>query len=133
MKRLFVILAAVMACAGCESLSPAASQTPLAQADAKLAAGDYNGASAAYDEFLKASPQDPGAARARATHTALSRLVTSQTELERVRQAEGPRQRELSDRQNEVERLKVEVVKLRADLERLRKIDLNELKQAPKK
>ena len=134
MKRLLVILGVLMLCAGCESLGPAApALSPLDEADAKLGAQDYKGAIAGYDTFLKAAPQDPQAARVRATQTALTRLVATQTEVDRLRQAEGPRQRDLADRQNEVDRLKNEVAKLRADLERLRQIDLNELKQAPKK
>ena len=133
MKLLLVILTALMLCAGCESLAPAPAQSPLDQADAKLTAQDYRGAIAGYDEFLQAAPQDPQAARARATQAALSRLVATQSEVDRLRQAEAPRQRDLADRQAEVDRLRNEVAKLRADLERLRQIDLNELKQAPRK
>ena len=134
MKRLLLILGVLILCAGCESLGPAApAQSPLDEADAKLAAQDYRGAIAGYEEFLKATPQDRQAGRARATQTALTRLVATQTEVERLRQAEGPRQRDLSERQNEVDRLKSEVAKLRTDLERLRQIDLKELKQAPRK
>ena len=66
------------------------------------------------------------ATRARATQTALDRLLDSQTELDRVkRNEELPRlRRELAERQSEVDRLKAESAKLRADLERLRNIDL---------
>ena len=39
----------------------------------------------------------------------------------------------ITDRQSEVDRLKAEMAKLRADLERLRNIDLQELRAGPKK
>ena len=98
-------------------------------------AEDYKRASALYGEFLKANPANPQAARARATQAALDRLLSLQTELERVQQGdELPRlKRDLSDRQSEVDRLKAEIAKLRADLERLRNIDLQELRAGPKK
>jgi len=60
----------------------------------------------------------------------LDRLLDSQTELERgARRNEVlPRlRRELAERQGEVDRLKAESAKLRADLERLRNIDLQTL------
>ena len=132
MKPLSAILMAGMLCAGCAStLEPA--RTLLGQADARLAAQDYRGAVALYSEFLKTGLQDPQAARARATQAALERLLALQTELERVQQGELPRlQRELADRQNEADRLKGEVAKLRADIERLRNIDLKELQRGQK-
>ena len=131
MKPLFVFLMAVMLCAGCASVAPApeAAKDSLGQADAKMAAADYSGAQALYAEFVNANPANPQAARARAIQAALDRLLSSQSELERLtRSDEVPRlRREIAERQGEVERLKAENAKLRADLERLRNIDLQNL------
>ena len=129
MKSLFVTLIVGMLCTGCTVLAPAPSKSLLDVADAKLSAEDYKGASGSYGEFVKANPGNSQAARARATQTALDRLLDSQTELDRVkRNDELPRvRRELGERQSEVERLKAESAKLRADLERLRNIDLQTL------
>ena len=129
MKSLFVTLIVGMLCTGCSVLAPAPSKSLLDEADAKLSAGDYKGASASYGEFVKADPGNAQAARARATQTALDRLLDSQTELDRVkRNDELPRvRRELAERQSEGDRLKAENAKLRADLERLRNIDLQTL------
>jgi TolA-binding protein len=100
-----------------------------------LVAEDYSGALALYAGFVQAHPEDTQAARARATRTALERLLSSQAELDRLRRSdELPRlKRDLSERQSEVDRLKAEMAKLRADLERLRNIDLQELRAGPKK
>jgi len=129
MKSLFVALVVAVLCAGCTLLASAPSRSLLEEADAKLGAADYKAASASYGEFVKADPGNAQAARARATQTALDRLLDSQTELDRVkRNDELPRlRRELAERQSEVDRLKAESAKLRADLERLRNIDLQTL------
>jgi TolA-binding protein len=134
MKSLFAALIVAMLCAGCSTApAPQPAREPpkslLDEADTKLSVEDYKGASALYGEFVKAQPGNAQAARARATQTVLSRLLDSQTELERVkRNEELPRiRRDLSERQSEVERLKAENAKLRADLERLRSIDLQTL------
>ena len=135
MKPLSAMLMLGMLCTGCASLSPAPAKTLLGQADAMMAAEDYGGALALYSGFAQAHPDDTEAARARATRTALDRLLTSQAELDRLRRSdELPRlRRDLSDRQSEVDRLKAEMAKLRAHLERLRNIDLQELRAGPKK
>jgi hypothetical protein len=135
MKPLFLMLMLGMLCTGCASLSPEPAKTLLGQADALMAAEDYGGALALYAEFVQAHPDDTQAARARATRTALDRLLLSQSELDHLRRSdEQPRlRRDLSDRQSEVDRLKAEMAKLRADLERLRNIDLQELRAGPKK
>ena len=101
----------------------------LDEADAKLIAADYKGASASYAEFVKANPGNAQTARARATQIALDRLLDSQAELDRVKRTdELPRaRRELGERQSEVDRLKADNAKLRADIERLRNIDLQTL------
>jgi hypothetical protein len=135
MKPLSVMLMLGMLCTGCASLSPEPAKTLLDQADAMLVAENYGGALALYAGFVQAHPDDTQAARARATRTALDRLLLSQSELDHLRRSdELPRlRRDLSDRQSEVDRLKAEMAKLRADLERLRNIDLQELRVGPKK
>ena len=131
MKPLFAIVITGMLCAGCASIapSPEPAKNSLDQADAKMAAADYSGAQALYAEFVNANPGNPQAARARAIQAALDRLLSSQTESDRLnRSEEVPRlRREIEERQGEVERLKAENAKLRADLERLRNIDLQTL------
>jgi len=99
-----------------------------------MAAADYSGAQALYAEFVNANPGNPQAARARAIQAALDRLLSAQTELDRlIRSEEVPRlRRELTERHGEVERLRAENAKLRADLERLRNIDLQTLPGAKK-
>jgi cell shape-determining protein MreC len=136
MKPLLVIVMAGMLCAGCASIapSPEPARNLLDQADAKMAAADYRGAQALYAEFVNDNPADPQAARARAIQAALDRLLSTQTELERLnKNEEGLRlRRDIAERQGEVERLKAENAKLRADLERLRNIDLQTLPGAKK-
>ena len=130
MKTSSVLVAVGLLCGGCALQPPqTGSTTLLEQADAKMAAKDYGGAQVLYADFVNAHPGDPQAPRARATQTALDRLLGAETELDRARRSdEAPRlRRALSERQTEVDRLKAEVSKLRADLERLRAIDL----QAP--
>ena len=136
MKPLFVVVMAGMLSAGCASIapSPAPTKPSLDQADAKMAAADYSGAQALYAEFVNANPGNPQADRARAIQIALDRLLSSQTELDRLNRSEEiPRlRREIAERRGEVERLKAENAKLRADLDRLRNIDLQTLPGAKK-
>jgi thioredoxin-like negative regulator of GroEL len=133
MKSMTAILMTGMLSAGCASLPPEPAKAPaktlLDQADARMTAEDYSGALALYAQFVQADPDNAHAARARATQTALDRLLAFQTELERVKQDdELPRlRRELLERHSEADRLKAEIAKLRADLERLRNIDLQNL------
>ncbi|MBI4011256.1 MAG: hypothetical protein HY359_03020 [Candidatus Rokubacteria bacterium] len=129
MSRLPATVAVSLLLAGCAMLAPGSSTqsaTTLKRADDQMAAAQYRSALALYDEFLKASPNDPEAARARATRTVVERLLASQTEVERLR-------REVSSRQAEVDRLRrdadsrqAEIDRLKADLERLRRIDLRQ-------
>jgi len=136
MKPLFLIVMAAMLCTGCASLAPSPdpAKNSLDRADAKMAAADYSGAQALYAEFVNANPGNPQAARARATQAALDRLLSSQTESERLNQSdEIPRlRREIADRQGEVDHLKAENARLRADIERLKNIDLGTLPGARK-
>ncbi|HEV8308564.1 MAG TPA: hypothetical protein VGW35_12955 [Methylomirabilota bacterium] len=99
------------AASGPPASSPAASAL-LARADDQLVAGQYRGAVSLYDELLRAHVADPATARARATRAVLDRLLLAQGEIERLH-------RELASRQVEIDRL-------RADLDRLRSIDLRQ-------
>ncbi len=129
MKSLLAMVVIGMLGAGCTLLSSPAKDL-LDQADTKLAAEDYNGASALYTDLIDGYPNDPQAQRARATQTLLERLRGAQTELGRAKSEELPKtRRELLDRQSEVNQLKAEMAKLRADLERLRNIDLQDIKK----
>ena len=129
MKSLFATGVIGVLFVGCAMFSSPARDL-LNQADTKLAAEDYNGALALYTEMVDGYPNDAQAARARATRAALERLRSVQTELGRAQSEELPRvRRELSDRQSEVNQLKAEMAKLRADLERLRNIDLQDIKK----
>ncbi len=87
MKPLLAIVMAGMLCTGCASMAPSSEPAAnlLDQADAKLAAADYSGAQALYTEFVNANPANPQAARARAVQAALDRLLSTQTELDRVK------------------------------------------------
>jgi hypothetical protein len=136
MKPLLAIVVAGMLCTGCASmaLSPEPAEILLDQADAKLAAADYSGAQVSYAEFVNANPGNPQAARARAIQAALDRLLSTQTELDRVNRNEDVLhlRREIAERRGDVERLKAENAKLRTDLERLMDIDLQTLPGAKK-
>ena len=135
MKQISVVLMVALLCTGCASLSPEPGATPrdtkavLEQADAKMAAADYRGAQALYAQFITENPDNAQTARARATQRALDRLLSSQTELDQLKRGEelSRVRRELSEKQSEVDRLKTEVAKLRADLERVRNIELETL------
>ena len=140
MKSLLAVLMAAVLCTACKVIPPEPDGAPpsntarapkivLDQADAKLAGADYGSAQALYAEFVNANPDHAQAPRARATQKVLDRLLSSQTELDRVKRSdEVPRlRRELAERQSEIDRLKAETAKLRADIERLRSIDLQTL------
>jgi hypothetical protein len=128
MKLLCVIFIAGMACTGC-ALFHGPAKVTLDQADAKLTAADYASAQVLYAAFVNADPGNSQAPRARAMQTVLDRLLSTESELDRIKKSdEAPRlRREVGERTGEVDRLKGEVVKLRADLERLRTIDLETL------
>lgn len=128
MKPLCAIFIAGMACTGC-ALFHGPAKVTLDQADAKLTAADYAGAQVLYAAFVNADPGNSQAPRARAMQTVLDRLLSTESELDRIKKSdEAPRlRREVGERTGEVDRLKAEVVKLRAALERLRTIDLETL------
>jgi chromosome segregation ATPase len=110
-----------------------------------MAAAHYRDAVALYEEFVRANPQHPAAVRARAAHGALSALIETQGERDRLRaeltareadvarlrQELGARSTESAGRTAEATRLRrdlearqAEVDRLKADLDRLRSIDL---------
>ena len=118
---------------------------PLQRADQEMAAARYRDAVALYEEFVRANPQHPAAVRARAAQGALSALLETQGERDRLRtdltareadvarlrQELGTRTTESAGRTAEVTRLRrdldarqAEVDRLKADLDRLRSIDL---------
>jgi hypothetical protein len=123
-RRLALVFATALFTAGCAGLFSASSTDPLAQAEGRMAAGEYRSALTLYDEFLKTHPDDSATARARATRAALDRLLAVQVENDRLRQELD----RLLAVQGENDRLRRELERLRADLERLRNIDL---RQAP--
>ena len=132
MRSPLLIALVTLALAGCETTPPVeddAGSQLLTQADAKLVARDYEGAISSYSEFVTAMAEHPQAARARATQAALERLVAAQAAIARGQQTGDAARRELTERQAETDRLKGEVAKLRADLERLRSIDLQPPRQ----
>jgi hypothetical protein len=88
----------------------AAAATLLQRAETQTAAAQYRSALTLYDEFLQQHPEDAAAPRVRATRTVVERLLGAQTEIERLR-------RDADVRQSEIDRLK-------ADLQRLRRIDM---------
>jgi DNA repair ATPase RecN len=91
--------------------------TFLRRADDQVVAAQYRSAITLYDEFLRQHPGDPAVPRVRAARSVAERLLTAQTEIERLR-------READSRQAEIDRLK-------ADLERLRRIDLRPAPTTP--
>jgi hypothetical protein len=95
----------------------AVAATLLQRAEDQMAAAQYRSALALYDEFLRHHPGDPSVPRVRAARTAVERLVLAQAEIERLR-------RDADARQAEIDRLK-------ADLERLRRIDLRPAPTTP--
>jgi hypothetical protein len=120
----FVVVAAVL-CAGCAGVAvDEQADALLGQGDRRMASENYSGAMDSYAKFADENPDHPLAARARATQKALVRLLASEAELGRAQRGGEATRRELTERQSETERLKVEVTKLRTDLERLRNIDL---------
>ena len=120
MTRWVLLVVASLLAPGCAALSPSAPPAQpslLARADDRLMAAQYKSALALYDEFLRTHPNDPETPRARAARAVVERLLLAQTENERLRRELGARQSDLAARQGEIDQL-------RADLERLRRIDL---------
>jgi hypothetical protein len=82
----------------------------LTRGDGQLVAGNYRGAIAMYDQFLRANPEDPSAERVRATRKLLARYLQVEEEAARARL--------------ELNELRAEVARLKAALEKLKAIDV---------
>lgn len=156
MTRVALVAALVALAAGCSTMASTTTPTPttsvpvpvtdpLRRADEEMAAAHYRDAVALYEEFVRANPQHPAAVRARAAQGALTALIETQGErdrlraevaareadIARLRQELGTRTTETAGRTAEVTRLRrdldarqAEVDRLKADLDRLRSIDL---------
>ncbi len=147
MKGLALLFAVTLLVTACTTVPPQPGDALLLEADAKLIAHDYNGALAAYAEFVTATPAHPQAARVRALQAALERMISFEYELSLAQRTGELARREASERQaeterlrseterlrSESERLRSEITKLRADLERLRNIDLQLIRPEVKK
>lgn len=119
-----VALAALLL-AGCATAPVKLPTSPLlARGDARLGSGDYRAAIAFYDEFLRREPDDPAAARVRATRLALARLLESEAALEQLRDEGAQRAGEQARARRELEAARAETTRLRADLERIKALDL---------
>jgi hypothetical protein len=135
---LVVIIGAVI---GCASLSPPSrpSTTLLVQADRLVTEGHYADALDAYGELLAKYPSTDEAGRARTRRDALAGLLAAraqvarltaemkvqEAELARTREQVTARDGELARARQEIARLTAESDRLRADLENLKKIDLD--------
>jgi len=93
--------------------------TMLAKADRLTAEGDYKSAVAAYDAFLAQYSDDSQAVRAR--RDAVASIMTTRDEITRLNSRV---REELTKRDGDLARARQEAEKLRADLERLKQIDL---------
>jgi hypothetical protein len=86
--------------------------------DPSSALRDYRAARLAFDRLLREYPKGEWELDARAWRAALAELAAREAEL-------AAREAELGTREAEVTRLKSEAAKLGADLQRLKRIDLN--------
>ena len=96
----------------------------LAEADAKILAGDYPGALAAYDGFLSRYAEDDRATHVRIVRTALAELVALRTQLAALRERPPAQDAEVSRLRQELTARNAEVARLRQDLETLKRTDL---------
>jgi hypothetical protein len=119
------------------------------KADRLVDQGEYARAVQAYDELLERYPDDAAALRAPSRREAIVRLVAAREEVERLRQALSARERELQQarealerelqqarealaardtevqrHRQELQRVTAESERLRSDLEKLKRIDL---------
>jgi hypothetical protein len=135
---LVVIIGAV---AGCVTSPPAPrpSAMLLAQADRMVTQGQYAGALDAYGQILAKYPDADEAGHARSSRDALVSLLAAraqvvrltadmkaqEAELVRTREQVAARDGELLRARQEIARLTAEADRLRADLESLKKIDID--------
>ena len=90
----------------------------LADADARAARGEYQVALAAYDSYLKDNPDDE---RARAVRALMAELVAARAELAALRDR---RDGDVARLRQELSARQAEITRLRADLETLKRADL---------
>ena len=137
----WVLVVIIGAVAGCVVSSPAPrpSATLLAQADRLMTQGRYAGALEAYGEILAKYPDAEEAVRARSSRETLAGLLAAraqvarltadmkaqEAELVRTREQVAARDGELQRARQEIARLTAEADRLRADLESLKKIDID--------
>ena len=126
-RRLPAALLPIMVFAGCATWLPRPGGTVLARADEQLTAGSYGRALELYDQFLETQGQDVAAPRARATRTVLSRWLTTQTTLERLRETVATQEQALAERQREMERFRTDAERFKTEAERF-KTDAERLK-----
>ena len=154
MTRL-VVAVMIGVLAGCASARPVPgpSATLLAQADRLVSDGEYAGALEVYGEILARYPDKQEAAHARTSRETVTRLVAARSqiarltaemnaltsemkvltsemkaqeaELARARELASTRDGDLSRAKQEIARLTMEAEKLRADLEQLKRIDID--------
>lgn len=97
----------------------------LARADRLADRQQYEPALRTYDEFLARYPTDPAAPRAQKSRDTLASIVTARVELARLRSELAARDAELAAREAELVKLRQLTERLRADLEKLKEVDLN--------
>jgi TolA-binding protein len=140
-----VLVLSLLAAAGCVTVDPEPGRA-LAEADARIAQGDYPAALAAYEAYLARYPNGDGAGRARAARTMMQELVSVRRERDRLAAREADLMREvalaretaardgdlarqqLAAREAEVAKLRQEVTQRQAEAARLRE-DLEALKR----
>jgi hypothetical protein len=127
MRRRLALAVLALLLVGCASggrpLDSAAAL--LAHADRLADRQQYEPALRAYDEFLSRYPGDPAAPRALKSRDAVASIVTASAELARLRSELAARDAELAARDAELVKLRQLTERLRADLEKLKEVDLN--------
>jgi tetratricopeptide (TPR) repeat protein len=111
------ILGLCLVLSGCATV-PAPAPKPLA-GDARLAAGDYRAAIAAYDQFLQAEPNDPAAPRVRATRAVVDQMLEAAAVVPGLAREATLREAELEDAKRELGTLRDKVAALTSTLDQL--------------
>jgi ubiquinone biosynthesis protein UbiJ len=124
MRRRLALAVLALVLVGCASggLALDGAAALLARADGLADRQQYEPALRAYDEFLSRYPGDPAAPRALKSRDA---IVTARAELARLRSELAARDAELAAREAELVKLRQLTERLRADLEKLKEVDLN--------
>jgi hypothetical protein len=122
MTRLAVLLVLLLA-GGCAWFGRDAARA-LADADTRAARREYPAAVAAYDEYLKRYPDDESITRARTMRSMVAELIATRAELATLRDQTTARDAEVARLRHELGLRQAEVARLRADLEALKRTDL---------